>query len=216
MRDRSFLITLLTVTIVLLVSSVITYYLYIPAWRVFLEFEGFWLPLLALTVGFGLLSLINLPLPLWRRDIHFHVNVMGCLTPPALAYWVAQSMSLDGHPAMLIPWFVIVGLYLVLSDTRPTAVVIPTLAVNAVTLALVPYFHYVYNLPLRAVMWWTYVMQYTSLLVMDLYRAFADTDTFHPDVERLSFGGAGSQDALATGPFSGITISYIFHLLFWS
>lgn len=191
-----------------------TWYIFIPAWKVFLQVEGFWLPLVALMVGGVLLGLVNIPL-MRVGGVRYGINLLGFCMPPLMAWWLYGEIMppLSWHP--IVPIAVSLLLYFPLTWTDEKGVKIPVLLLWGLSLADVLFFHYVADYDVRSVMWWSWVCQYGTLLVVDLYRGFFDASGFSGDGKILSFGGAGASDALWSGPVGVLSLAYVGQWLLW-
>jgi len=204
------------ILIALAVMGLGAWYVFVPAWKVFLQVEGFWGPAAALFVGGTLLGMINIPIGIRVRGIRYGVNLLGFGMPIVVACWMWGDITppLTWHP--MIPIVVSLLLYFPLTWTDEKGVRIPLLLLWGLSIADVLFFHYVAGYGVREVMWWGFTCQFSTLLIVDLYRGFFDAGPFSGgDGKLLSFGGAGASDALWSGPVGVVTLAFVFQWILW-
>lgn len=208
-------IVLLVVPLVLGIFAALMYYLYIPTWRLFLGFEGFWLPAAVLVIGGGVASAINIPIGIRVGSHRYALNLLGFGGPIAVSIYAATLI----HPAFAwhhgLAWLICTVVYFVGTGPCEAGVRVSPIAMFVSALGLIAYQYYLLDMPVREVMWWGYTIQYASLIIPDVYRAFANEGHFSTASDRLSFGGAGARDALWTAPLSVLTYCFLAQWLLW-
>lgn len=201
--------------IVVGLAGVAFYYVYVPTWRLFLGFEGFWVPAAVLVIGAGVSSVINLPTGIRAAGRGYYLNLLGFAGPIVVAVYAGTQIrpSLAWHH--VVAWLLCTALYFRGTWGFEQGVRVSGLVIQIVAIALIAYQYYLAGLPVREVMWWGYTLQYASLVVPDVYRAFADTSKFGSQVTKLTVGGAGARDALWTAPLTVLTYCFFAQWLLW-
>ena len=209
------LMLLVLVPLVLGAAAAVLYYLYVPTWRLFLGFDGFWIPVAVLIVGGGIAAAINVPTGIRKGAHKYYLNLLGFACPIGVSVYAAQQI----HPTLawhhVVAWVVCTAIYFVGTWPTEQGVRVSSIAIQATSLGLIGYQHYVFDMPVREVMWWGYTLQYASLIVPDVVRGFVNESRFSPKLEKLSIGGAGAKDALWTAPLSVLTYCFLAQWLFW-
>lgn len=201
--------------VILGAAGALFYYLYIPTWRLFLGFEGFWIPAAVLIVGSGVAGVLNVPTGIRVGAHRYYLNVLGFAGPIAVSAYAATQI----HPTLawhhVVAWLACTALYFRGTWGAEQGVRVSGLVIQAAALGLIAYQYYLVSSPVREVMWWGYTLQYASLIIADVYRGFANESKFSTKTDKLSIGGAGGKDALWTAPLTVLTYCFLAQWLFW-
>jgi len=190
-------------------------WIYVPAWRILVGFQGFWLPLAVLLVGAGILGAVNVPMGLRLHGRSYALNLLAFVAPIAVIVYTAYDIHPPWGWGHVGTWLVCVAAYSVLTRTTEEGVAVPSLLINGLSLGLVLLLHYAFQHPLRVVMWWGFTIQYSSLVLPDVVRGVAQAGRLNRNARVLAIGGAGPKDALWTAPVSALTYAFVAQWILW-
>ncbi len=193
------------------------YFVGAPAWLYFLHMESW-----SLAWGIGglilllpLLGAINVPLFSLGRQTRLAVNALGVLTPVGLIAW---RFTADPPPwtwTLALPALALGVAYLALSRVGEKGVELPAISLWIGALLAVIAHTLLDDLSLRHLMLCAFTSQFASLAFMDVARVAIDHDRLIGRFDSLSFGGAGAQDALWSGPSAALYFAWIAQWIFW-
>jgi hypothetical protein len=190
-------------------------YFAIPTWRVFLGWQSFWGTMAFLMLGLPAAASIHLPTGVSVRGLAFRLNVLGFFGPIAVAVYAHGRIAPSFSGMHLLPALVGLVAYGIGAGVNERGVVLPSWLLSVMAIGNVVYFHSALGLPLREVMWWSWVIQYGTILVPDLFLALTKVPDTASEAPYASVGGAGANDALWIGPMSGVSYAFLAQWFFW-
>ena len=191
------------------------FFVYIPTWQIFLHWKNALYTGTLVMFTFPLFGVLEIPTPIKIGHNKLCLNILSIFGPPLIAGYLFWGMKPNLHVLLFLPFCIMLIIYwstMVLHRRGPK--INGWLAtINSFVGVFV--LHSFLGTDIREVMWWIFVLQYSTLMCISLYDLYIRRDEILGYNQKLCLGNHGLRSLFWTAPTSGIVIAYLLYEFVW-